>query len=236
MRFLEKTLRAYARTGRYVYTDWVGLSKQGVQEPHITPEFEVGAVFHQTSIHSINVLIPREAVLAVGGFDESMVSWEDVDFFMRLAAAGYCGVRVPEPLVLYRYQTGSLREHGETIKPTLLALLRGRYSDFMEGRKVCSCNDPVKKKTQQQFAASAAGNGKGELVRIEFVGPIGQAPVVGSITRQNYGRRANGDTFYVYAVDQKETPDRFVKIAEVEDVIANTPMPPEPQLMERITA
>ncbi len=235
--FLEKMLRAYARTGRYAYSDWVGLSKQGIQEPHITPDFEVGAVFHQTSIHSINVLIPRDWIMAVGGFDENMTSWEDVDFFMRLAAANYCGVRVPEPLVLYRYQTGSLREHGETIKPALLALLRGRYSDFMEGRRVCECNDPVKKKTQQQFAAGVAagnGNGKGEVVRIEFVGPIGQAPVVGSITRQNYGRRANGDTFYVYTTDQKDTPERFVLIAEVEDVIASTPTPPEPQLMERI--
>jgi len=234
MRFLEKTLRAYARTGRYVYTDWVGLSKQGVQEPHITPEFEAGAVFHQTSIHSINVLIPKDWITAVGGFDESMVSWEDVDFFMRLAAANYCGVRVPEPLVLYRYQTGSLREHGETIKPTLLALLRTRYSDYMEGRKVCGCTDTVKKK-QQPLATGAAGNGNGkagELVRIEYVGPIGQHPVVGTTTRQNYGRRAHGDTFYVYAVDQKDTPQRFVKIAEIEEVITSTPTPPEPQLIK----
>lgn len=237
LRFLEKMLRAYARTGRYVYSDWVGLSKAGVEELHGTPEYEPGAVFHQTSIHSINVLIPKAWITQVGGFDEQMTAWEDVEFFMRLAAADLCGVRVPEPLVLYRYQTGSLREHGETIKPELLAYLRAKYLDYMEGRKVCGCSEPVKPSRTQQVINGLSGvEVPSDMVRIEYSGPIGQHPVVGSVTRQNYGRRAGGDTFYVFKSDQQDTPQRFVLIADMERTVTPTDTPPEPQPLEGVLA
>lgn len=232
-RYLELTLRAHARTGRYVYTDWISLNKEGQKEAHETPDFEIGAVFRQTSIHSINVLIPRDAVIQVGGFDEQMVSWEDVDFFMKLAVAGVCGIRVAERLVMYRYQTGALREHGETIKDKLRALLRERYKDYIEGGKMCGCTEPPKKKIAMN--ANASANGHDDMVRVEYKGAPGQHSVIGLVTKQNYGRRAGGDTFYVFNADQREQPQRFLPITEVVREIIPTPVPPEPEPI-RVTA
>lgn len=233
-RFLEQTLKAYGKSGNYVYTDWVSISKTGELEPHETPEFEPGAVFHQTSIHSINVLIPRPWFDQVGGFDESMTAWEDVDFFMKLATLDLCGIRVAQRLVMYRYQLGRTREHGETIKEQLKALLRQRYGDYIEGRKMCGCTQPKKKPAVADGVP--AENGHGPMIRIEYVGAPGQHSVIGSATKQNYGRRRGGDTFYVYVADQQENREHFLPITEVVQEMKATPVPPEPQLRERIPA
>ncbi|NEQ66047.1 MAG: glycosyltransferase [Symploca sp. SIO2D2] len=53
-----------------------------------------------------NPLIRREALTAVGGFDESLKGVEDWDLYLRLAV-NYQFVAVPSPQVLYRISTNS---------------------------------------------------------------------------------------------------------------------------------
>jgi hypothetical protein len=69
--------------------------------------------------HAVSILVETEAVRKVGGFDEELATWEDWDFFIKLAAHGYCGVRVSEPLLVYQTETGTRRlkafEPGSTI-------------------------------------------------------------------------------------------------------------------------
>ncbi len=101
---------------------------------------------------------------------------------------------------------------------------------------MCGCTEPKRKTISPQQVAAGNGNGTDAMVRIEYVGPAGQHPVVGTATRQNYGRRAGGDTFYVYAKDQADTPERFVIIADLAQVIAPTPVPPEPPLRAGVLA
>ena len=58
-----------------------------------------------TAIHA--VLVDRDAVLAVGGFDPALRTCEDWDLWQRLAQAGARFVGVPEALAFYR--TGGAR-------------------------------------------------------------------------------------------------------------------------------
>ena len=58
-----------------------------------------------TAIHA--VLVDREAVLAVGGFDPALRTCEDWDLWQRLAQAGAQFVGLPEVLAFYR--TGGRR-------------------------------------------------------------------------------------------------------------------------------
>lgn len=51
--------------------------------------------------HVVTALVPTAWARAVGGFDETMTGGEDADFYMKLAAAGYCGRRLPAPLFVY---------------------------------------------------------------------------------------------------------------------------------------
>lgn len=237
MRFLERTLREYALTGKYIYTDWYSLAKSGKLEIHETPAFDPNEVFQRTSIHSINVLMLREWALAVGGFDESMYSAEDVDFFMKLAAAGHCGRRVGESLVTYRYQTGVLRERGMDsdslkLKADILALFNARYGEYIRGEKNIVCRETSRLTTQNgQYKVYAGENGSGGMVRIEYHGPGARAACVAMGTGTNYGQRANSDIFLVWQKDVAAEPTRFLPIAEFENEIVATPVPPEPELV-----
>jgi glycosyltransferase involved in cell wall biosynthesis/GT2 family glycosyltransferase len=66
-------------------------------------------------------LVRREAFEAVGGMGEDMrYAYEDWDFWVALAGAGYVMLAIPEPLLFYRIREGSMsrlynprtREHG----------------------------------------------------------------------------------------------------------------------------
>lgn len=53
-------------------------------------------------------LVEREAILAVGGYDEWLTSYEDWDMWCRLAEAGCRGTTIPAFLLYYRLRPGSL--------------------------------------------------------------------------------------------------------------------------------
>lgn len=57
----------------------------------------------------VTCLVPKVWHDEIGGFDEDMPSWEDVDYYWRFAWAGYCFTRVPEPLIRYNFDTGTRR-------------------------------------------------------------------------------------------------------------------------------
>jgi glycosyltransferase involved in cell wall biosynthesis len=224
-RFLEHTLRHFAKTGRYVYTDWVSVNKEGKAESHTCPDYDPNLIFRQVSLHSVNILIPKVDLVAVSGFAEDMPAWEDVDLMMKLAVAGICGSRLPERLVVYRYLTGSLREHGETIKGDLISLLRKRYSEYIEDKKMCKCREAPK--VLNALTGDGADPKKGALVRVIYHGPPGAHAVIGA-SHTNYGRRSGEDIFYVHASDQAANPERFEHIPEAVVPVQETAMPPEP--------
>src|SRR5690606_15173129 len=59
---------------------------------------------------NITTLHPRKWWKELGGFDERMPSWEDWDYWLRMAWAGHCFTRITEPLMTYRYYTGERRQ------------------------------------------------------------------------------------------------------------------------------
>lgn len=226
--FLKMTLGAYQRTGRYVYTDWVSLSKTGEMEDHPTPNFVAGDVFQSPTRHAINILMRKEWALQVGGFDEKMTSWEDVEFFMNLAAHGICGTRVAEPGLIYRYLTGQRRENGEGIRLQIIEMLRARYHEWIEGKKVCNCSNPIPGKQTSVAGSPAVAIPPDKLIRVHYNGPPGNVELYGSVSRKYYGRRAGGDTFYMFAQDQAANPYLYQPIAEVYEERQPTPVPPPP--------
>lgn len=229
-RFMEETLRAFKRTGRYVYTDWMSVSKAGDLEQHQTPDYSFAEVFNRSSIHAVNVLIPRAIFEAIGGFDTDMQAWEDVDFFMKLAVKGFCGVRVPLPLFTYQYPTGRRRELGETIKEDLKTLLRERYGAYMRGEKMCQCDVPVKPSPNGTADLPAE-----DIVKVEYVkGPLASAPLKGRSGR-DYGSRAQGEVFYVFKADVED--ERFRVYQEFAIPAAQTVLPPPPmRVLEMVSA
>lgn len=221
--FLQVTLVAYQHTSRYVYSDWYSREKGGSVSVHETATYAPQEVFRRMSMHSINVLIPKSYCMDVGMFDENMHTWEDVDFFMKLAAKGLCGIRVNRALVTYDYNTGKLREIGEEIKEGIKSLLRDRYGDYIKGVKMCGCLN----------GGDLAGQGtplSNNMIKIQYQGAIGTHQVTGVSTKSDYGRRQRGDVFRVDRIDVEASPDMFTPIQDIL-VIEKAEMPPTPELV-----
>lgn len=238
-RFLESTLNTWRSTGRYVYTDWLSVNQQGGVERNETFNYDFNIIFHKTSIHAVNILIPRADFDRLGGFDEAMPAWEDVDFFMKAAVNGVCGVRLPEPLFTYDYRSGKRRELGEAIKSDLKAFLSRRYDEWMKGTKMCACNEPPKGKARTvNGGAPSNGSGSKEMVLAEYVSPragSAPAPAIGGATKQNYGMRSKGDVFYIWQEDMDER--MFAPAMRLDLPKAETVIPPAPvKLGELVTA
>lgn len=216
--FLEKTIAAFKRSGRYVYTDWQSITKDGKLEYHACPEYDPYELFRQTSIHSVNVLLPKVWFEEIGGFDETMLAWEDVDFFMKLAANGICGQRIHEPLFIYRYQQGKRREYGETIKADLKAGLYQRYEQYITRKTMCGCVEKAKRKAPA-VQLMANGNGAKDMIRVQYAGdgvPVAGAELRGAATQTHYGMKRRNDVFFVWKADYEMMSDRLIPYSEFE--------------------
>jgi glycosyltransferase involved in cell wall biosynthesis len=225
--FLAKTLIEHRRTGKYVYTDWVSKTKQGNTEVGRTREYSTWNVFNKDIIHTINILIPKKWLQQVGGFDETMHTWEDVDLWMKLASKGFCGTRLAEALICYDYNSGTLREQGMEISETVLKpLFRDRYGKYMgEGAEVCNCiTAPTKNGLSLEEAAS---NGEGQI-RVEYKGATAKVTVIGAVTKQNYGRRAYGDIFWMWESDQLANVSIYQPMPEQKVFMEDTQIPLAP--------
>jgi hypothetical protein len=121
------------------------------------------------------------------------------------------------------------------MKPELTALLRERYGAYMLGELVPMCCGAGPKKGVMTSggvsvggdASAAASVGDQSMIRIVYNGPIGPHEALGLVTKKRYGRRENGDVFYVYEEDQEHGAGKFVPLANIETV-EPTPEPPAP--------
>ena len=113
---------------KLVYTDWVTLpeGKTHTAENWNIDRIKNHALFAVTFVH------PRSMFDAVGGFDEDLHLWEDWDYVIKLAVAGFSGIHCTQPLFAYRYDTGVRREQSLEQKDVLLRMIRAKYTDVQQ--------------------------------------------------------------------------------------------------------
>lgn len=78
--------------------------------------------------HGSNPLIRRQAVAAVGGFDERLRTAEDWDFYLRLAAR-YEFVVVKKPLIYYRQSPHSFSGDVTRVEKDALAVIKRAFKE-----------------------------------------------------------------------------------------------------------
>jgi len=84
------------------------------------------------------LLMRKEIWQAVGGYDESMrAGYEDWEFNIRLAAAGYHGVTLDEPLFAYRVRSGGmLNNHSRRHHAQLWNYIQGKHAGLYTWRSI----------------------------------------------------------------------------------------------------
>lgn len=125
--FLEETLAAW-QPRTYVYTD--RLDEAG--KPWASQDFDE-ALLRNKALHTVTFLHPREAYDAVGGMDEGLDGWEDWDYTIAIAAAGYEGVRLPRPLVTYCTDAGHRRDESYQKRSHLRKALQEKWKEVPMG-------------------------------------------------------------------------------------------------------
>jgi len=134
---LEKMLRLYAHhEGKYyIYTGWVGLEGAATKLKQCNEYNAEMWINDPEKSNAINMLMAKEDVLKVGGFDEKLKTFEDIDFVMKCATIGVHGMCLDEPLYYYRLETGQRRPESIDELKEFDAKLREKY----RGVKMSKC-------------------------------------------------------------------------------------------------
>lgn len=277
-RCMQRMLDAWGESPGVIYTDYIGkaitatpqeLQEQVEQDPHrrwYGWEHGEAIIGHNSADYDCEVaqrqpdaqkpylwnlitsLVPRKWHREIGGFDEQMESWEDWDYFIRLAQAGKCFIRVPEELVIYRYYSGRRRHTGLENYPKLIEYLKTKYAggEAMPcpggcgGRSSSPATHP--RSAQRVTPVSRPRHQEvmqmndSELVEVEWIHPsMGQRPVVGVATRTKYGHKAKGDRFLVQRADAEAQPHYFRILDDEEEpsepLMEEKAPPPAPELV-----
>ena len=168
----------------------------------------------------VSTLFPRQWHFEIGGFDEDMQTWEDWDYWIRMAKSGKCFTRISRPYLVYRFYSGTRREvahrkdaTGGQIANSMLEYMIAKHN----GIKPMACKTCGGKKDAKPIVIS----GKGDTVLdnnyklVTYTHPnIGRHSVTGSVTRTRYGYHRGGgaERFMVHVDDIKASPHLFVVV------------------------
>ena len=91
-----------------------------------------------TNLHPVTCIVRRDRFLEVGGFDESMRrGYEDWDLWLRFARRGLRGVRVREPLFVWRrHSAASMITDAVARHDELYGALVARHREFFDAHAV----------------------------------------------------------------------------------------------------
>jgi GT2 family glycosyltransferase len=208
---LEKMLYAYTESGQYVYSDFGLLREDGSIEPKVTMDYNRVEFLKRQVMHSATALVPTEWAREVNGFDISLPGWEEFDFYMKLAQKGYCGVRVPEALLIYRAYSGTRRKSSWEHEKELRELFRKRYPEGMKMSGCCGGNaDSILEAKRilgvmEDVMTSELSSSVDGMVLIEFVGDWS-----GPVTFKANGREYQGANSPLYKYQHVPEEDAVV--------------------------
>ncbi|MCA9278326.1 MAG: glycosyltransferase family 2 protein [Phycisphaeraceae bacterium] len=136
--FCAKLVRALldsddAASHAYCQERLVGLGT-GIWE---VPEWDADLLMI-TNLHPVTCVVKRACFGTVGGFNEAMTNgYEDWDFWLKIAESGWHGVRVREPLFVWRRHSHdtmvmNVIAHHESLYRTIIDNHRAFYESQME--------------------------------------------------------------------------------------------------------
>jgi glycosyltransferase involved in cell wall biosynthesis len=269
--FLARTLQAHSETGDAIYTDYMGIAdvddvsklalplQPRVQKhdgkraiiTHNTLDFDCNRALRQPADDNkpylwcnITTLIRTAWHFEIGGFDESMKSWEDWLYWLQMARKGKCFTRIEQPLLVYRFYTGERRDwaHSGQNWEKLVQYIKERLPRKEDDVGCRGCGKSKSVPSKVVAPPTATLERSISMQDADFRMCLYQHPnkgdhMVMSVVKDigNYGQKADGDRFLVHIADIQAKPGNFI----VEEVkIPDLPVQPvaEPVRMSDIDA
>lgn len=126
-------------------------------------------------IHPITCLLPTKLAQSIP-FESDVAGWEDWVYWMEVAARGYRGCAVDEPILIYRQHTGERRDQSYAKGESLVGSIRARFGPRLAkvnlmvraGCRSCGGSHHMpQQNTTNQFNPGAARPG---MVLVEYIG------------------------------------------------------------------
>ena len=170
----------------------------------------------------------------IGGFDETMDTFEDVDWHWRQSHFGRCYSRLEEPLVIYRFYTGTRRNAATSDRAVAKKHLEYMLEKYkaVEMANCTKCggrNNKVQPAIENNFYKEKVREIQNQkivddsLVLSKYLSKnSGNHMVMGGITKIRYGYKKGGDIFLVDKRDIAMMPNTFevLDIIKEEDVLS----------------
>jgi len=147
--YLEQAFRALRKEGKIVYTNFYAKMRPEQYDTyggdiitarggHLYTKFKVRPFDKKRAMQrpegdslyswaGINILTLKLWHDQIGGFDEEMESWEDLDYLLRLVWSGREFHFIDEPLWTYNFASGKRREISATMREQLVNRVSNKY-------------------------------------------------------------------------------------------------------------
>lgn len=229
---LEQMVEAYVESNRVIYSDVYQrfADDRKPMEPYVTEDFVCGAVLKRMQ-HTSQVLVPRWAHERIGGFDTTAPGWEDWDYLIALQDQGLCSYRIPQPLFVYRKETGQVREKAWATREENVKWIRNKWLAYYEGRKEMPCSGcPKPSNTSagpiQQVGAGAATPAPAGAVLMAYQGPGPKRVAMRGKTTGTAYQFKHGEFRYVDVRDAQEFLGRLRGDGSHDFLLKPTPVMP----------
>lgn len=184
----------------WVYGDWWSVRGDKPTYTHAL-EFDRKTILRR-NLHAVTALVPTDRALQVKGFDLNLPYFEDWGFWLRMAAAGYEGVRVPYATFSYYLDAGENREKGVAYTKETPEMYH--YVDTTYGVKLreldMACSSCGGSTTTINRSNNMAKAGSGDLVTLEFIGGgRGDLTYRHPVSRRSYTGGNNETNRFAYA-------------------------------------
>lgn len=196
---LQTMLAEYAHgQAGYVYGDWMASERVGEQAPFQGADY-VHDLRHARGFYGgITALMATEHARALRGFDDPSNGFEDWDFFIRAAIAGYCGRHVAVPIFAYRTHTGARRTMSNARRDEIMQIFASRYDGYWTGEKA--------------MVPCCGGNGDAIMAaKAAIMGLLDPAPLApeGLVQMEYIGRLGGPVTYFGRYVGANNPLDKF---------------------------
>lgn len=154
----------------YVYGHMVRFDDTGLLDggKSVSSGYDVRALREMTGTVGVTALHHRDAWGKIGGWSEWLNGLEDIEYWIKAAEVGICGLWVDTPMLRYRQRKGSrtqtIYQSREVIE--LRDRIRAKHRSFMGGYNMaCASCPPAVQGGNQTFNAAEG------YVQVKYVGP-----------------------------------------------------------------